>query len=151
MKGQVEPHEGLTPEREMERGDVEGEGRGNARGATLPGTALLETFIAKATPRPPQDERQALGNEIDRLVSEQTPLDVIAEALERFHEKRRYGPSLLRRLASDVVADRAKAARGSPNGARLHHNQEATNGVLQRAMERAREADARESAAGRTQ
>lgn len=77
---------------------------------TAPGTALLDAFLTKASPRPGKADTQKLGQAIDSLVAEKTPLDVLAEALDRYHDKRDYRPGLLRNLAGDVVAEQAAAA-----------------------------------------
>ncbi len=113
-KSSGDSHADLTPE--QGEGEVvgDGAGRGNAQGATLPGTALLDAYLAKASPRPSKDDVRKLSEVVDRLVAEKTPVDVLAEALERYRDKTRYGPNLLRRLATDIVAERAGQADGAP-------------------------------------
>jgi len=89
-------------------------GRSTREAPTLPGTALLDGYLAKTSPRPPKGDIEKLVEVIDRLVAEQTPADVIGEALERYRDKTKYGPGILRRLAGDIVTDRADAAAGKP-------------------------------------
>lgn len=92
---------------------------GVAQGATLPGDVLLNTYLAKTSPRPTRDEIEKLGKMIDRHLSEKTAVDVIAEALERYRPKSNYGPNLLPKLIKDVLTERANGgARASPNGGR---------------------------------
>ena len=85
---------------------------------TLPGTALLDDYLANTSPRPPKDDTRKLGEAIDRLVADKTPVDVIAEALERYRDrdKARYGLGILTSLVTDIVKERAATSRASPNG-----------------------------------
>lgn len=120
MKSSGSSHEDVTPERGDGEGEVvgDGAGRGNAQGATLPGTALLDAYLAQTSPRPPREDVRKLTEAIDRLVAEKTPVDVIAEALERYREKTKYGPGILTRLVTDIVTERAEEAAGKTRASR---------------------------------
>lgn len=91
--------------------------RGSRENATLPSDVLLNTYLAKTSPRPTRDEIEKLGKMIDRHLGEKTAVDVIAEALERYRPKSNYGPNLLPKLIKDVLTERANGgARASPRG-----------------------------------